>query len=698
MPIEMPRGLPFAVDTWGPSSRRRRHRFLTHAHRDHLVAAGGAADSGECPGAVYATRLTLDLALRHFPRLERGEFVEMEVGKTVVVDDPAGAFSVTAYDANHCPGAVMFLFEGQFGSILHTGDCRLTPDCVQNLPLKYIAKKGKENICRLDFVFLDCTFSKCFLKLPSKESAIQQVIACIWKHPHAPFVYLACDLLGHEEILIEVSRTFGSKIYVDKRRNSDCFRALSLIAPEIITEDPSCRFQILGFQNLYDKACTKIEEARASLQPEPLFIRPSTQWYAHCAQSQKPSLTEAVLDGCGVWHICFSIHSSRDELEQALELLHPQWVISTTPPCFAMELSYVKKKCFKTCLTADDPLWKIFKNPLRKSVSSPSTLLDSDTHTNEDHSISVDDDHDHSASPSGEECTDFDICTLELKFMPSPPVQEPDITLFGRARFGSEEIDIMREELCNQRIAVEEARAYSTTYLICDGSSEVETCPNSRTDFVIVQASKSQQSYSGYEDEDPSCQCAASPRQLESRSILSLPIGECSLSPVVDNPKKSEVVIESESTNHAESSNLCMVRRGYSGSEDDCQRAASPRQLEKLSIRSSPIGECSLSPVADKPEKSEVVIESESTNLAESSNLCMVRGEETTDCERGTLCVIGSSKCLNASLKRLYRSRNVPVPRPLPSLVGLLESTKRMKMQPGSDGSSLNSWHTLPRR
>jgi DNA cross-link repair 1A protein len=73
------------------------------------------------------------------------------------------------------PGAVMFLFEGQFGSILHTGDCRLTPDCVQNLPLKYIAKKGKENICRLDFVFLDCTFSKCFLKLPSKDSAIQQV-------------------------------------------------------------------------------------------------------------------------------------------------------------------------------------------------------------------------------------------------------------------------------------------------------------------------------------------------------------------------------------------------------------------------------------------------------------------------------------------------------------------------------------------
>jgi len=75
-------------------------------------------------------------------------------------------------------GAVKFLFEGQFGTILHTGDCRLTPDCIQDLPMKYITKKGNENICRLDFVFLDCTFSKCFLKLPSKESAIRQVVLC----------------------------------------------------------------------------------------------------------------------------------------------------------------------------------------------------------------------------------------------------------------------------------------------------------------------------------------------------------------------------------------------------------------------------------------------------------------------------------------------------------------------------------------
>lgn len=203
---------------------------------------------------------------------------------------------------------------------------------------------------------------------------------------------------------------------------------------------------------MYDNASKKLEGARASLQPEPLFIRPSTQWYA-CGRNQKPSLTEAQQDDFGIWHVCFSIHSSRDELEQAMQLLQPQWVISTTPPCFAMELSYVKKRCFKTRLTTDDPLWKIFRDPLQKSVSSPSSVLASCTQPDEDSSTFVDDDHPTSVS---EECTDFDVSTLELQFMPSPPVEEPDITLFGRARFGSQAIDIMKEELCHQYIAAAE--------------------------------------------------------------------------------------------------------------------------------------------------------------------------------------------------------------------------------------------------
>ena len=41
----------------------------------------------------------------------------LEVGQSHVVGD----VTVTLIDSNHCPGSVMFLFEGTFGTILYTG-------------------------------------------------------------------------------------------------------------------------------------------------------------------------------------------------------------------------------------------------------------------------------------------------------------------------------------------------------------------------------------------------------------------------------------------------------------------------------------------------------------------------------------------------------------------------------------------------
>ncbi|KAK6125582.1 hypothetical protein DH2020_040675 [Rehmannia glutinosa] len=403
MPIEMPKGLPFSVDTWTPCSKRKRHHFITHAHKDH---AQGIAAHASYP--IYSTLLTKTLILQYYPqaRLDESTFVGIEVGQSLVVEDPDGNFIVTAFDANHCPGAVMFLFEGNFGNILHTGDCRLTPECLLSLPDKYVGKKGKEPRCPLDCIFLDCTFGQFPLKMPSRYTAIQQIINCIWKHPDARTVYLTCDLLGQEEILSEVSQTFGEKIYVDKAKNLDCFKSLELVVPEIISQDPSSRFQLFdGFPKLYERAEAKIAEARANFEHEPLIIRPSSQWYA-CVEGisdtekrMKERCDQAVRDLCGVWHVCYSIHSSREELDWALQLLAPKWVVSTTPSCRAMELEYVKKHCFNN--------QRAFNDSVRKT--------------------------------SGHQCSSIfscHICTPEKAVEFISPSKRPMVTLFGRARLG----------------------------------------------------------------------------------------------------------------------------------------------------------------------------------------------------------------------------------------------------------------------
>lgn len=262
-----------------------------------------------------------------------------------------------------------------------------------------------------------------------------QVINCIWKHPDAPLVYLTCDLLGHEEILVVVSQIFGCKIYVDREKNPEYYQVLELTVPEILSQDSSCRFQLFdGFPKLYERAEAKIAEARRNFQHEPLIIRPSAQWYA-CEEAnseaeirRKGRYGQAVRDMSGIWHVCYSMHSSREELEWALQLLAPKWVVSTTPSCRAMELEYVKEHCLNTCRASDNFLWKLVDIKVEdtsapeisvKCLSSLDTIETTGKRDPEPQSLPM---------VASTRCRVLNL---------SPSSKRPSITLFGKARVGT---------------------------------------------------------------------------------------------------------------------------------------------------------------------------------------------------------------------------------------------------------------------
>ncbi|TVU50456.1 hypothetical protein EJB05_01828, partial [Eragrostis curvula] len=325
----------------------------------------------------------------------------------------------------------MFLFKGAFGTVLHTGDCRLTTDCVHALPLLPHPSR------RIDYIFLDCTFARCTLQFPTKHDSIRQVISCIWKHPNAPAVYLVCDMLGKEDVLFEVSRAFGSKIHVDKDKNPDCHYRLSHVAPKILTDDPVSRFHVMSFPRLSDRATEILALARSRQEPEPLIIRPSSQWYAYCEAAEasvkrRPVLTEPMRDEFRVWHVCLSMHSSREELEQALGILRPRWVVSTTPPCIAMDLSYVKKHCCLSRLCPNDPLWNLIGVPdgMTTVTVSPQPSV---------RTVEAIEESEAAVAYSVEEFGSDNSVQVEVA---EPTLEgfeirvEPPLTLFGRARFG----------------------------------------------------------------------------------------------------------------------------------------------------------------------------------------------------------------------------------------------------------------------
>ncbi|XP_066191924.1 5' exonuclease Apollo [Sylvia atricapilla] len=192
-------GTPIAVDFW--SLRKAvgaRLFFLSHMHSDHTV---GLSSTWSRP--LYCSPVTARLLHRRL-QVPMCCIRPLEVGQTHVVDE----VTVTLIDSNHCPGSVMFLFEGTFGTILYTGDFRYT-STMQAEPVL----RGRH----IDRLYLDNTHCHPRRALPSQAMATRQIARLIRAHPQH-HVVIGVYTLGKETLLAELALEFGTWVVVSPWR------------------------------------------------------------------------------------------------------------------------------------------------------------------------------------------------------------------------------------------------------------------------------------------------------------------------------------------------------------------------------------------------------------------------------------------------------------------------------------------------
>ncbi|XVE92850.1 hypothetical protein REPUB_Repub01dG0138700 [Reevesia pubescens] len=106
----------------------------------------------------------------------------------------------------------MFLFRGEFGCLLNTGDFRWEKNSER-------AKLGREMLLNaikddtVDVLYLDNTYCNPSYEFPPREVAAHQVVDIITSHPEHDII-IGIDTLGKEDLLLHISNALNTKIWV----------------------------------------------------------------------------------------------------------------------------------------------------------------------------------------------------------------------------------------------------------------------------------------------------------------------------------------------------------------------------------------------------------------------------------------------------------------------------------------------------
>ncbi|KAF3444323.1 hypothetical protein FNV43_RR14013 [Rhamnella rubrinervis] len=243
---------------------------------------------------------------------------------------------VVLVDANHCPGAVQFLFKipvsnGKFEKYVHTGDFRFCDSMKSNpLLLQFVGS---------DAVFLDTTYCNPKFVFPSQEESIDYIVSVIEKvggeyngSIRNVLFLVATYVIGKEKILLEIARRCNRKVHVDARKMS----ILNILGSEesgVFTEDEcGSDVHVVGWNVLgetwpyFRPNFVKMKEIMIERGYTRTVGFVPTGWTYEVKRNKFSVRTKDALE---IHLVPYSEHSNYNELREYVRFLKPKRVVPT---------------------------------------------------------------------------------------------------------------------------------------------------------------------------------------------------------------------------------------------------------------------------------------------------------------------------------------------------------------------------------
>ncbi|XP_048741545.1 protein artemis-like isoform X4 [Ostrea edulis] len=322
--------------------------FLSHCHCDHMEGLAAVEFferlSSRNDIFLYCSEITKILLMEKHPKLEK--FVRtLKVGQPSVIPIPqqesakTEEVTVTLIHASHCPGSVMFLFEGFDGTVLYTGDFRWESDQLLNEQALHIDHKVKPLVS----LYVDTTF--CHpnsFYIPSRHTIIRAVCDLVkeWTSKGDKHVihFTPRANYGHEPLLKEVAQSLGCKVHV-KKDKEDIYNQMSELRGIFTSDAGATPIHACGGRVYGKVPCLPCDLRNKNLKV--MVILPSTMFFT---QSVHLSEGEVMLWDRGMYRVCYSFHSSMLEVRDLVTYLQPRQVFPNVKPAEDTTLAQVQRR------------------------------------------------------------------------------------------------------------------------------------------------------------------------------------------------------------------------------------------------------------------------------------------------------------------------------------------------------------------